>query len=253
VVDLPIAVYELREIPSLLRKEGRGWLRYLASNNLKYHFGIKPLVNDLINLLNFSDEVNKRHQELNALASSGLRRKRRLWSGSTTGTIHRFISSSQPDTGNAPVDKSTASRVWGFVEWFPDTESKLMKGDRRALARQVVLGLTVDFSTAWNALPWSWLIDWCSNVGDILIASRNTVGAHHGPIRIMESQTTHGSWTELGNSADIYGLEPAKFRVTTKSRRTVTPSLSAYLPILSLRQLSILGSIGVTRRVPRSH
>lgn len=252
VVDLPIAVYELREIPSLLKREGRGWLQILAASNLKFHFGLMPLVNDLTNLLNFSDEVNKRHKELNALASSGLRCKRRLWSGSTTGTTYRYISSSQPSTGNAPVDKTTSSRAWGFVEWFPDNNSKLMKGDRRALARQAVLGLTIDFSTAWNAIPWSWLVDWCSNVGDILIANRNTVGAHHGPVRIMETSVTHGSWTQLGDSAEEFGLLPAKFKVTTKTRRTVTPSLSAYLPILNARQLSILGSIGVTRRVPRT-
>jgi len=255
VVDLPIFVYELREIPDLLRKEGGGWLRKLASTNLKYHFGIKPLVSDLLSLLNFSDEVAKREKELNALASSGLRRRRHLWSGVVTGSTSRAFQTLDFNTGTQVVPKTTASRVWGFVEWFPSESLKLMKGDHRALARKAVLGLTVDFSTAWNAIPWSWLIDWCSNVGDILIAHRNIVGAYHGPIRIMETTTTHGNFDQtlvknVGSYRE-YG-SPFHFRTVTKTRRTSTASLSAHLPILSARQLSILGSIAVTRRMPRS-
>lgn len=254
VVDLPIFVYELRELPQLFQREGGDWLRKLASLNLKYHFGIKPLVNDLFALLSFSDEVAKREAELNALASSGLRRRRHLWSGSVTGSTSRAFQSLGFNTGTRVVPKTTMSRVWGFVEWFPQNP-KLMKGDRRDLAKKAVLGLTVDFSTAWNAIPWSWLVDWCSNIGDILVANRNIVGAYHGPVRIMETTTTHGSFpqsltVELSSYRNRAG--PFEFRTTTKTRRTATPSVSAYLPILSNKQLSILGSIGVTRRLPRS-
>lgn len=255
VVDLPIFVYELREIPDLLRKEGGGWIKKLASLNLKYHFGIKPLVSDLLSLLSFTDEVNKREKELNALYTSGLRRKRNLWDGSVSGiTARNLNSTSEFNTGTVNIQKTSSTRVWGHVEWFPDSKLGLMKGDRRALARKAVLGLTVDFSTAWNAIPWSWLIDWCSNVGDILIAHRNIVGAHHGPVRIMENIRTHGYYPKMTLEISTWKKEssPIDFRCQYKTRRTASPTLSAYLPILSARQLSILGSIGVTRRMPRS-
>lgn len=247
VVDLPIAVYELRELPSLLRREGGGWIRRLASLNLKYHFGIKPLVNDIVNLLNFSDEVDKRQKELDALHNGGLRRRRNLWSGAITGSTNRTVHSGEKFLIHCQNSVATRARVWGFTTWKPDG-TRLMKGDQRALARQAVLGLTIDFATAWNAIPWTWLIDWCSNVGDVLIANRNIVGAVHGPIQIMELIESTAICT-----IDHPAVQKASWELVTKTRRTVTNvPISAQLPILSLRQLSILGSIGVTRRVPRS-
>lgn len=252
VVDLPIAVYELKDIPSLLQSEGKDWIRRLAALNLKYHFAIKPLVSDVINLLNFSDEVAKRQKELEALATSGLRRKRHLWDGSMIGPTDVVVNSGNGWLVHCLSEVNTSSKVWGFVEWFP-SNPQLMKGDSRALARKAVLGLTVDFSTAWNAIPWSWLIDWCSNVGDILSANRNLVGAYHGPVRIMEQSTSDAKCTFTWTAPSTSTISDGSWDVTTKSRRTVVHvPISAQLPILNLRQLSILGSIAVTRRLPRS-
>nr|UJQ85643.1 MAG: hypothetical protein 1 [Leviviridae sp.] len=249
VVDMPLFIYELREVPDLLRKEGGDWVRKLASLNLKYHFGIKPLVNDLASLLSFSDEVAKRQKELEALAKSGLRRKRHLWDGSTTESRNVTVNSTNRALLHVRSENSCSSQVWGFVNWFLENP-EMMKGDSRALAKKCVLGMTIDFATAWNAMPWSWLVDWCSNVGDILIAKRNLVGASHGPVQIME--TVKSSAVCRSESGDP-GLEPGTWERITKTRRTVADvSPSAQLPILSLRQLSILGSIGVTRRVPRN-
>lgn len=250
VVDLPVAIFELREIPDLLREEGNKIVRGLAAGNLAYQFGIRPLISDLMNLLNFSDEVAKRQRELEKLASGGLRRKRDLWSGSSTGGPFDIIAQSG-DKIIVHFDsyKATQRRVWGFIVWTPDNP-KLMKGDARALARKAVLGLTVDFSTAWNAIPWSWLVDWCSNVGDILIAKRNIVGASHGAIQLM-TQTTTSTRAQLTTYAQF--VTPGSWIETSKQRRTVSHvPVDVQLPILNARQLSILGSIGVTRRVPRS-
>jgi hypothetical protein len=250
VVDLPIAIYELREIPELLREEGNKIIRGLAAGNLALQFGIKPLISDLQSLMNFSDEVAKRQRELERLAEGGLRRKRDLWSGSTTaGPLSIIAQSGDGVTVTIGVHKATQRKVWGHVVWTPDNP-KLMKGDMRNLARKAVLGLTIDFATAWNAIPWSWLVDWCGNVGDILTARRNIVGASHGPVQIMTQTTT----TALASQTPETGfVTPGGWKEVTKQRRSVVyVPVDVQLPILSLRQLSILGSIGVTRRVPRS-
>lgn len=249
VVDLPIAVWELREIPELLREEGNKIVRGLAAGHLAVEFGIKPLISDLKNLLNFSDEVAKRQRELERLAEGGLRRKRDLWSGSSTaGPTDIIAQSGDGLTLHIDTYKTTQRRIWGFVVWKPDNP-KLMKGDARALARKAVLGLTVDFSTAWNAIPWSWLVDWCSNVGDILTATRNIVGATHEPIQLMTQTTT----TALALRPNSVIVSPGGWIEESKKRRTVVyVPVDVQLPVLNARQLSILGSIGVTRRVPRS-
>lgn len=250
VVDLPIAIYELREIPELLREEGNKIMRGLAAGHLAVEFGIKPLVNDLTNLLNFSDEVEKRQRELERLHAGGLRRKRDLWSNSVTGGPFDIIAQSGDKiTVHLDVHKATQRKVWGFVVWKPDNP-KLSKGDMRAIARKAVLGLTIDFATAWNAIPWSWLVDWCSNVGDILIAKRNIVGASPGPVQLM-TQTTTTADAKQSNAGQA--VTPGGWREVRKQRRlVVNVPVDVQLPILNARQLSILGSIGVTRRVPRS-
>jgi hypothetical protein len=246
VIDLPIAIYELREIPKLLKIEGDTLIKKFGSANLSYQFGWKPLLSDLLGLLNFSDEVDKRQKELEALAEGGLRRKRRLWSNSVVGSTDRLFQSLGYHCGGT-VNKTSSYKKWGFVHWYPTNVPQFFRADKRSLARRAVLGLTVDFSTAWNAIPWSWLIDWCTNAGDILIANRNIVGATHDNVLIMTSSETTGSWY-----SDDPNVSNFRMRNTRKQRQRVTSiSLDAQLPILSFRQLSILGSIGVTRRMPR--
>lgn len=250
VVDLPIAIYELKDMPGLLRDEGNKIFRGLAAGHLANQFAIAPLISDLTSLLNFSDEVAKRQNELERLASGGLRRKRDLWAGSnTSGPVDFIAQSGDGVTVHIGVNYATQRRIWGFVVWTPDNP-KLMKGDMRALARKAVLGLTIDFSTAWNAIPWSWLVDWCSNAGDILIARRNIVGASHGPVQLMTQTTTT---TIAKQSPDTGAVTRGGWEQVSKQRRSVSyVPVDVQLPILNLRQLSILGSIGVTRRVPRS-
>lgn len=247
VVDLPLAVYELKDIPSMLRNEGNSFLQKAAHANLSYQFGWRPLLNDLSNLFDFHDQVSKREAELRNMFDSGLRRKRTIFSGAQRYTERKFL---QSDGHGVSViyDVAFAVELKGFVRWFPTTLPPRTNDEMRSLARRAVLGLTVDLSTAWNAIPWSWLVDWCTNVGDFLAAHRNIVPAQHGPIQIMRHVALEASHVPLNDPM----YTDHKFWVERKARHIVTPTLAAHLPFLSLRQLSILGSIGVTRRTPRS-
>jgi hypothetical protein len=258
VVSIPNFMYELREFPRLLRLEGDTLLKRGASANLNYQFGWRPLIGDLTNLLSFTDHVSKREKELQGLFSSGLRRKRQLFRGSGVATDYKSVNSWLLRL-DAQMSATSTEKVWGYVEWFPTGSTRPQTADdMRALARQAVLGLTLDLSTAWEAIPWSWLVDWCSNVGSYLAANRNIVGASHGPVYIMRERRGESIWT-LSTAGD-YNLIPEelaknyrlKRQRIQKSRVRSVPSISAQLPWLSLRQMSILGSIGVTRRVGQS-
>lgn len=245
VVDLPVFVAELRDFPRLLKLEGDTLIRRAGSANLSYHFGWAPLISDLGNLLSFSDQVAKRERELRDMHKSGLRRRRTLYRESFLSPFNSTINSLGLLV-QASYQRTTLSETAGFVEWFPTTLPPSTPEAYRSLARRAVLGLTIDLATAWELIPFSWLIDWCSNVGDFLQANRNIVGARHGPVQIMHHMKTTSFWP--GNS----NVSRHDWELETKERRVLTPSLSAYLPFLSLRQLSILGSIGVTRRLPRN-
>lgn len=249
IVDLPLLLIEtLKDLPSLLRVEGNTLIQRAASLNLNYQFGIAPLVSDLGKLLDFTQQVALRTQELKALHKGGLRRKRTLWQASAPITL-----SSAHQSANAYIYGThfvtQTGYYWGTVKWYPTTTPPATEGDMLSLARRAVLGLTIDFSTAWNLIPWSWLVDWCSNTGQYLIAHRNIVGAVPKYINIMRQRKVEATCRYTPAYSDVSDHQCS---VVWKMRDRATPSLSAHLPFLSLRQLSILGSIGVLRRVPRS-
>jgi hypothetical protein len=259
VVDLPVAVAELGELPMLLKGYGDGFLKALARGNLGYQFGIRPLISDLSSLLDFESEVRKRKKELDSLAAGGLRRKRVLWEGSATFATNQV----QTNFGNGGayfhnVKRTTHGKVWGFVRWKPSAHFPDSSEERARLARRAVLGLTVDFSTAWNLMPWSWMIDWCSSVGNFLMARRNIIPCYHDIPQIMTHLQTQTIWTPGSNG---YGTFPHNFAPTyvqknfgsyattkeTKDRARASATLDAHMPGLSLRQLSILGSLGISK------
>jgi len=254
VVDLPIAIAELRELPLLIRGHGDGFLKSLARGNLSYHFGIAPMISDLSSLLDFQDAFASRMRELNALKEGTLRRKRSLFRGAgySSGPFVVNSGTSNGGTINTTFTANTVEEVWGFVRWkpsvgFPSTDDALRRAARRA-----VLGLTVDFATAWNLIPWSWLVDWCSSTGDYLMSNRNIIPCTATGLCIMSHRTTRYQYTKTGGSFPL-GLTmtspigPWIVKVESKTRSPVTPTLSAHLPILNARQLSILGSIGISK------
>jgi hypothetical protein len=249
-VDLPVAIVELKDIPSLLQSEGRNYVRMAAAKNLQFQFAIRPFVNDVVKLIYFADLVAQREKELKKLHDDGLNRKRLLWSGIATETVDTIVQSGDGVTVHYDLNYATLKKIYGFVKWIPN-DTPLMKGDLRKTARKAALGLTVDFSTAYELMPWSWLVDWSFNLGGLLSAYRNVAGASHGPVQIMEETET--SIFGLPTNLNVQRYSPFTAKLTDKTRRTeYTFFPDVQLPILNTRQLSILGSIGVSRRVPRS-
>jgi hypothetical protein len=259
-VSIPNFIYELREFPKLFKFEGDNLLSRFGGSYLNGQFGWTPLISDMLKLVDFSDTVSNRVKELGFLHNGGLRRKRQLFRGSGKETGSVSLHSHQLGLG-ADYSSSSTERVWGYVEWHPD------KGDTpphtademRALARRAVLGLTVDLSVAWEAMPWSWLIDWSANIGDYLLAKRNIVNASPGPVYIMRERKGVTTYVPHGNRLYYGGGHPTGLGFPTvtrsriqRSRTRSVPSINAQLPFLSGRQMSILGAIGVTRRAGRS-
>lgn len=254
VVDLPIFLAELREIPDLIKSAGDSIIRKIASGNLKYQFALKPLISDLRALLDFQKHFSDREKELTALNSSGLRRTRQLWSSSIS-LNDSLTANSSPSWCLLKYDRTrvTTSKVWGHVKWFPQSQGIPKSRDDIAKdARRAVLGLTLDPVTAWELIPWSWLVDWCSSVGNYLQSQRNIVGAIPSTPLIMETKRTTTRFTCTSDPTGLFvgKVEPLFYR-ESKTRQSASASISASLPVLTLRQLSILGSISVLRSTKR--
>jgi len=248
VVDIPVFIGELGDLPRLVQRAGGGLIRELASANLSYQFGIKPLVSDLTAMLDFVDHVDKRMTELRALQESGLRRKRNLASGSANATVASDPTNTAPIWVNVDcrIRRTTLVKTWGFVRWFPTGDFPATDRALLKLARRSVMGLTIDGSTAWELIPFSWLADWFSNTGDLLKANRNIVPCTHGPVNIMRRSYTEHRYSVISDTTGRYDRQWTIHR-ETKSRVVATATLQAHMPLLSLRQLSILGSLIVLR------
>lgn len=247
VVDIPVFIGELGDLPDLVRKAGGSLLRRIAAGNLKYQFGIRPLVSDLTSMLNFADISAKRFKELKALQSSGLRRKKNLFSDSKTdsGALSLNSGAFQPSISGA-YTRVTSMNRWGFVKWFPTGDFPAGDPALQKLARRAVLGLTVDGSTAWELIPFSWLADYFSNVGSLLKANRNIVAASHStPLIMTRTKTTRTVVPGVQSWDTAFGTYVETLE--TKERSQAIATLGAHLPVLSLRQMSILGSLVILR------
>lgn len=247
VVDLPVFVAELRDFPKLFRLAGEGLfgLRKAASANLSYQFGWKPLIGDLVKLLKFSEHFRKRAADLKRMAESGLTRKTELYRGSLR-SVNRDVTAESLD-GIFKADEITLThgRTWGYATWLYDAKPPQTDAQFHAQAVRAVLGLTFDPASAWELIPFSWLIDWCGNMGDYLVASRNIVGASPHSIRICDHFTTERTAYITSTPKGVH-CSNWKLSYETKQRRIGNPSLpTASLPFLNARQLSILGSIGL--------
>lgn len=256
VVDVPAFIGELKELPSLFQIAGKHLLKRGANAYLSYQYGWKPLISDLKGFLDFQRHVMKREAELqNLFNKGGLRRTFQLSSDvattRTTSTI--FLESSLYTLSSTEYTVETERRRWATSRWQP-TVSSVPKTDAELhkLAVQAVYGLSANASSAWNLIPFTWLIDWASSVGDYFDAQRNSVGASCGGVCVMtHTKSTHrygkvllstgGTWTGVK-------LPSPKIVVEQKLRSfSAAPSISASLPFITGTKLSILGALGIQR------
>lgn len=248
VVSLPNFINELRELPALIKDAGGPLIRKLADANIRYNFGIAPLASDLYSMINFQSEVDKRQKELQALRDGGLRRKREIFSGVATDSVNRRSMQSVVLPFDYRGEFTVREKVWASVSWKPDSNFPKSNHELMMAARKAVFGFTLDPAVAWEAIPWSWLVDYFSNVGDFLIAKRNIIGATPGNVLVMRQRELEAKWTVVENPIPHWKAEECLKTTVTKSRRKSSPTLTtAGLQGLSAKQFSILGSLAILR------
>lgn len=252
VVDLPVFFAELRDLPSILKSLRERGPRWLAGINLSYQFGIQPLVNDLVGLLDLTTSIEKRKKELTKLlGAEGLRSRVSLGKTSHTSSEPTTVSS-EFYTVKGVATLETSSERWGTTRWamIPGKEETLNQRWIEENTYKVVLGLNPSLSQLWELLPWSWMIDYFSNVGDVIASTRNVVQARAGDSWVMmtnRAKLTHtpsqfpsnmnGSYTGVSSCERIL-----KYRAPAEGN-----IIYANLPFLTVSQTSIIASLFITR------
>nr|UJQ85703.1 MAG: putative maturation protein [Leviviridae sp.] len=272
VVSVPRALYELKDLPGLVkqggdllrrfnssRKSPKDVARYLSSLRaardgagiyLGNEFGVQPIISDVRKLLDFQSHVSKRKRELDRLYSKGgLKRRYTTYSGVSNVEDNAVTVDSILGTSiRCRTSGITTSKQWVTLKWRPDpgtiprTDAQKLK-----LARAAVFGAQVGIGDVWDVMPWSWMIDWFGNVGDYLHAHDNTVPAKSSSVNVMTHRKTVYTYTRFGNEWCVGG--GGVMSKESKERTPVTgiPLPEANQPVITDWRLSILGALAVTK------
>lgn len=259
-VRLPVAFAEFRELPRLIMKSGRDFISQLAGANIKVNFGILPMAMDLRALLSFTSITDKRIEEMKQTYSKGglkrtyTRPSEEVKTSTKTGLYSAYYSSIRWDCSpsyNVSEWFSCRVRPRGEqLDSFPKNEQRL-----RELAYQNTLGIhwSNTLGNVWEAMPWSWLIDWFSNVGDYIESNSSSILFDYsktccmkkvvGSFPVSNIQNSNPSYYTVSPSGDPLS-ETYRWRTPTDN---ISPGLSLNLSFLTKRQISILSSLYILR------
>lgn len=283
---LPVFLYEIKDIPDMLKfaweallklekfssydirhlerlmpyatlRNAKSYAKYMAAANVGLAFGWEPLIRDLGSIIDTVLGIEKRREEFNRLHSGrGLKRRIRLDEREfKSERASVAIWSRDGTTLTSPVQRVAGVKRWATVRWKPSQYTPSLTDLSDADLRQMMLGVNLNSlpSIIWEATPWSWLADYFTNLGDLVASTNNSCHVICTSCCIM----SHRHVTVTAPSKEFFGgavkLSAYEYRWEQK-RRTVgmpIPSPEFGLPFLNGRQLSVLGSLAITRGGPR--
>lgn len=273
-VDVWNFLWELKDIPqmifqvgNLMKKYGtnpsRNWprnapdiTRDVGNAYLAWTFGWEQLGRDIMKLLDFVGDVEKRTEEFDRLSHGSLRRKMTLLEVDIPFTKSNafYCGPLYQSSVRASLNMVMSRRIWVRIRYKPTAQTfRYLGGDRTELARSIVFGHVPDWSTVWNAIPWSWLLDWFTTAGDFFAANRNRLGVQVDDVAIMRHTSCKLTGVTLVNpQSDSFFRENPHYSWELKSRSRYTggPVIEAYVPYLQGRHWSILSALAA-KYLPR--
>jgi hypothetical protein len=226
--------------------------REVANQYLGFQFGWKPLFDDVKNLLDLQGHIHRRIGELHRLYDSrGLKRRIQLgrWGNAQVGTI--IAESSSEMFLQTTVSTLTRAKRWGTVRWLPTVLPGHNPSDAEIIdqAKNVVLGLSLEATLkgAWDVIPWTWIINWFTNVQSFALQYSNTIPARPSEACIMTQTDTLRWLTPSFPFTPGYTGGGGFATYTTKERYVGSGSLDVHLPFIGVDRLSILGALFVQR------
>jgi hypothetical protein len=253
LVSIPNFVFELRELPSLIRDTGRLLLGRSGTPTsdaiLAHNFGWAPLLNDLRTMFSFTEQVQKRVEEIEKI-----RRTKRI--EGQLGSLRTSWNGTKATTGLTPVgyidwrlQHTANTRAW-FVATLatynppPTGSPDEMFRFKRALSS----GSTM--SVLWNALPWSWMIDYFVSVSDYLEANQGYTYYSCSSLNICQSCTVTTT-VEVIKIRSVDSSTVSMGKADNKAwKRTTTnnavPRIS-FTPFLTPRMMLNLLALGSSR------
>lgn len=255
---------ELREgLPSI---PGRSLVKQAnpkgaAGEYLNLEFGIKPLISDAKKFLKARETAETR---LNQLYRDSGRLVRRRYSFPpeestvTTTTPGQYLWGTgwtayiiQPGVLTTTV--TTTVRTWfsgGYTFYFPKQE-----GYHRAVAElEKTFGIIPDVEDLYQLTPWSWAVDWFSNLGDVVANvksfSEDSLVLRYGYLMQHRVQRVKHTWVGKLNDSGSWTQREISNSYVFESKRRIraTPyGFGVNFGELTPRQLAIISALGISR------
>lgn len=279
VLSLGNFIVELKDIPhmletsrKLMKSFGKDGLMNPGAHYLNYQFGWKLLIKDLIDILDVQKALDDKIRQLRRDNGKPVRRACKL---SVKETFRR-VSTSAPGASNlgpsvssnvrvtAPcmdiTDERYQQNIWfaaRYRYWIPELAEP--RADLRLLKAKL-LGLLPTPDVIYNAVPWTWLLDWFTNVGPVLENMVNTAEYH--VVADYAYVMAHESYSYLRKGSGVYGTgtfstsspNPVTVWASTQRKYEWKTRVAAHpygfgITDASLTgyQWSILGALGLTR------
>lgn len=262
----------LRDIPRLLRDYHRGF-KSLGSEYLNVVFGWLPFLSDLRKMFYLYQTLDKRLTQIVRENGKFIRRRATIRDDTSVSqvgpTVYNYPYANvygapgeidSPGSTHYTVTTRTAVKEW-FVGSFRYMLFEPDPSQWTSTCKAHLFGAIPTPSLLWELMPYSWLIDWFANVGDVISnASPNAVDnltmrysfimrreqtstewrahVYHGA-----SSTSSRKWPSVDHSFTSVD------RIDSKSRSGGgNPfGLDVQLTDLSSAQLAILAALGLSR------
>lgn len=239
-------------------------LKNMSNYWLALQFGWKPLLSDIRKLVQTQMNAQKRLNQL--LRDNGRPVRRRIMlqddsdfnsesSGNNTNGMFPTFPTGYVSTAKWKQIQRAGNRWWAsaqFRYWLPDGPRDIA-WSRMMKAR--IFGINPSPSVVYNAVPWSWLADYFTNLGDVIsnldagVADRLAADRFY-VMRERWKTTTCTMWATFrrrdGTPVPISGT--ASSYGAHKSRGKGDPfGFNTNQNQLTGMQLSILGALGMSR------
>lgn len=283
--DLAVFLGEIHELPKMLMSAARTWnesfrslfgrnpygkLKDRADTWLGLQFGWLPFLSDMAKFYKAWQKADKIYDWLVRNNDRWVKRRGVLEGDSYEQKTEVLIDQEITNTTQVkltptlselyypnptpPLGRRTLSRITGQMIWFealfryhiPNIESVEWKKDYL----RKLFGLQLTPSMVWELTPWSWLIDWFSNVGDVLNAYSET-----GLVNNLAAKYAYLMSTKFVSLRDQHSLKtspPIKtdfyFTLERKVRSEANPfGFGVSWDSLTQRQWSILTALGLKK------
>ncbi len=234
-----------------LKKQGNA----AGSDYLNVEFGWKPFVSDLRKM---ARAVIQSHDILQNYRKhgSGQKMRRRFAFPTKSESYSKEATNFLPIPANSALGFGTGTLTvrrqqdtWFagcFRYYVPVADSQIEKFAVWRSNAQKLLGVDLTPETVWNVSPWSWLVDWQSNTGDVL----HNISAMGRDGLVMQYGYMMSHTVFTGDRAARFAAGWASGTSTTdiKLRRPATPyGFGVDVSALTGRQSAILAALGLSR------